>query len=133
VLAGGPPSEQLLVWDHLSHAGFMTGTYTASATSSASAATTPINPYNAYIDLVYDAAYHGHGNVALRHNLKTGSGIPVEVLAEADRKVDDGNAATGTFRGSTYGGAGGTSECWDSVGHWLAQTGQPTCGGATLL
>ena len=133
VLVNGPPSERVLVWDHLSHAGFINGTYSASFAVSGSAATTPVNPYNAYIDLVYDAAYHGIGNASLRHNLKTGGGIPVDVLAETDRKIDDGNAATGTFRGSTYGGAGGTSECWDSVGHWLAQTGQPNCGGATLL
>ena len=111
----------------------MTGTYAAGATGSVSAATTPLNGYNSFIDLVYDAAYHGNGNVALRHNLKTGSGIPVEVLTEVDRKIDDGNAATGTFRGSTYEGAGGTSECWDPFGNWLAKSGQANCGGATLL
>jgi len=133
VLVSGPPSEQVLVWDHLSHAGFINGTYSASVTVSVSVATTPLNPYNAFIDLVYDAAYHGTGNVALRHNLKTGGGIPVEVLAEADRKTDDGNAATGMFRGSTYGSAGGISECWDSLGNWLTKSGQPNCGGAMLL
>ena len=122
-----------LVWDHLSHGGFLTGTYSASATASVSDATTPINLYSSFIDLVYDAGYHGNGNVALRHNLKTGGGIPVEVLAEMDRKIDDGNAATGTFRGSTFQGAGGTTQCWDGVGNWLATSGQVNCGGATLL
>jgi hypothetical protein len=86
-----------------------------------------------FIDLVYDAGYHGSGIVSLRHNLKTGSGIPVEILAEADRKIDDSNAATGAFRGSTFQGGAGTNQCWDVVGNWLSTGGEPNCGGASLI
>jgi prepilin-type N-terminal cleavage/methylation domain-containing protein len=129
----GTPSEQLLVWDHLSHAGFITGTYSASAATSFSTATNPVNPYNVFVDLVYDASYNGTGTVVQRHNVKTGSEIPVEIVAEVDRKVDDGNAATGGFRGSQHLGGGGLAQCWDAAGSWLATSGFANCGGASLL
>jgi prepilin-type N-terminal cleavage/methylation domain-containing protein len=129
----GTPSEQLLVWDHLSHAGFITGTYSASGAASFSTATNPMNPYNIFIDLAYDANYYGIGGVGQRHNVKTGSEIPVEIVAEVDRKVDDGNAATGGFRGSQFQTGGGVSVCWDANGNWLTISGQASCGGASLL
>jgi prepilin-type N-terminal cleavage/methylation domain-containing protein len=133
--------EELLVWDHLSHAGFITGTYTAtSATAASSPATNPANPYNVLIQLVYDTNYAEGGNPVAgvsRHNVKTGSQVPVEIMAEVDRKVDDGRANTGGFRGSTYSGGGGvgasTGSCWDTDGSWRTTSGEANCGGASLL
>jgi prepilin-type N-terminal cleavage/methylation domain-containing protein len=138
-----PTPEELLVWDHLSHAGFITGTYSASAgTTAAGAGTNPANPYNVLIQLVYDGNY-AEGAIAnngiARHNVKTGSNIPVEIIAEVDRKVDDGKSNTGGFRLSTYGApaAGGVGaaapSCADSTGQWLVTQGANNCGGASLL
>jgi prepilin-type N-terminal cleavage/methylation domain-containing protein len=131
--ADGSPAERLLVWDHLSHAGFITGTYAADATASFSTATNPVNPFSVYIDLVYDADYSGHGNTAERHNIKTGSEIPVEIVSQVDSKVDDGNAATGGFRGSEFQGGGGQGQCWNPSGEWRITSRFPSCGGASLL
>ena len=127
-------AESVLVWDHLSHAGFITGTYTAVATgNSPNNTSNPSNPYNVIIELAYNDTYaDSNSPVVRRHNVKTGNQIPVEIIAEVDRKVDDGNAITGGFRGSTYNGVVSTN-CWTTAGAWLTISGQPDCGGASLL
>jgi hypothetical protein len=73
---------------------------------------------------------------AIRHNIKTGNQIPSDILAEIDRKVDDGNPVTGVFQFSVYnGGSGGTpptgATCL-SGGAWQAPS-IANCGGASLL
>jgi prepilin-type N-terminal cleavage/methylation domain-containing protein len=139
--SGTTTPEELLVWDHLSHAGFITGTYTAtSSTAASSPATNPANPYNVLIQLIYDTGYAEGTSASAgvsRHNVKTGSQVPVEIMAEVDRKVDDGRANTGGFRGSIYSGGGGigtsTGSCWDNGGNWRTTSGEANCGGASLL
>ena len=42
------------------------------------------------MDLTYDDAY-GIAGSPDKHNLKTGGQIPVAIIAEVDRKVDDGS------------------------------------------
>ena len=128
-------AESIAVWDHLSHAGFITGTYTYNATESQT--TTPTNPWNSYIQLIYDNVYADTGTATSRHNLKTGNQVPVEVIAEVDRKIDDGNALRGTMRFSAY-ADGGTApvaaNCYDTTtGVWSAGNGQANCGAAILF
>ena len=98
----------------------------------------PANPYVRYIQVIYDAVY-GTGAPAPRHNIKTGNGIPSEILAEIDRKIDDGNPVGGVFQFSTYiGGAGGTAPTGGAAGQcyvgvvWTAPT-VSNCGAASLL
>ena len=127
-------TESIAVWDHLSHAGFINGTYVFNATESAT--TTPNNPYGARLQLIYDNVYADAAPTA-RTNLKTGPQIPVNILAEIDRKIDDGNALRGTMRFSAY-AAGGTAptpaNCFDATsGEWLAGNGQTNCGAAILF
>jgi Tfp pilus assembly protein PilE len=138
------PIESILVWEHLSRAGFLTSTYTYSATESA--LTSPVNRYGVNLQIVYDGIF-GDGTTTtpspLRHNIKSGSQIPVEVLAETDRKIDDGAPFTGTFQFSTYRGNGaanpaltGPTSCINGAGPtatWAAISGQPNCGAASLL
>jgi hypothetical protein len=52
---------------------------------------------------------YGPGTGALKHNLKTGAQIPVEIVSEVDRKIDDGNPNSGTFQFSSYAGSGATA------------------------
>lgn len=138
------PIESILVWEHLSRAGFLTGTYTYGATESA--LTSPVNRYGVYQQIVNDGLY-GAGTTAtptpLRHNIKTGSQMPVEIVAEIDRKIDDGAPFTGGFQFSSYRGNGaanpamtGTNSCITGVGTtaaWATTSGQTNCGGASLL
>jgi prepilin-type N-terminal cleavage/methylation domain-containing protein len=131
--------EVIAVWDHLSHAGFINGTYVFNATEGPT--TTPNNPYGARLQLIYDKSYADEVGATERTNLKTGPQIPVAILAEIDRKIDDGNALRGTMRFSAY-AAGGIAptpaNCYETtagatLGEWKAGTGEANCGAAILF
>ena len=138
------PIESILVWEHLSRAGFLTGTYAYSATESA--LTSPYNRYGIYQRIVYDGLYGAGTTVApspLRHNIKSGSQVPVAIIAEMDRKIDDGAPNSGGFQFSSYRGNGaadpamtGPDSCIAGTGTtatWAVTSGQANCGGASLL
>ncbi len=42
------------------------------------------------------------GSNPAKHNLKTGGQVPVEIIAEVDRKIDDGKPNSGGFQFSEY-------------------------------
>jgi prepilin-type N-terminal cleavage/methylation domain-containing protein len=123
-------NENTLLWEHLSKSGFLGGTYTCAATVGPS--TTPMNPYSQYLDLVFDANYAGSSPSA-RHNLKTGGQVAPDMLGVVDRKIDDGNAFQGSFRGSVPASVD-PATCWNTTtGAWLIEGGGGNCGGAALL
>jgi prepilin-type N-terminal cleavage/methylation domain-containing protein len=140
------PNESILAWEHLTQAGFLSPTFVYSATESAQ--TSPSNSDSVFLQIVYDGVY-GSGTTAapapLRHNVKTGSQIPVHILAEADRKIDDGLPNTGAFQFSRYQGNGaaeptdgGTAapactSATTAAGIWNSTNGSTNCGGASLL
>ena len=136
--------ESIAVWEHLSKAGFINGSYTYAATESTTSA--PTNPYGRFLQMIYDNAYAVPPSAAAsaRHNLKTGNQIPSDILAEVDRKIDDGSATGGSFRFSAYaGGPGGTAptgsgSCYtpqaiDPKEAWVSNAPVPVCGGANLF
>ena len=133
ILLNGAMLESIAAWEHLSKAGFLTGSYTYNAT--VSSATNPTNAYGVFLQLIFDNAFADTGAAVARHNIKLGNQIPVGIIAELDRKIDDGNAQTGTFRFSAYteGGAAPTEANCHTAGVWLAATSEPNCGGASLL
>ena len=104
-------NENLLVWYHLSRAGFISGSYTGTTDAGATwqnptTADSPANPYGGYLMIANDNDY-GEVNAATNPvlNIKTGGLMPVSVIAEIDRKVDDGQPGTGSFRmGVSWGG-----------------------------
>ncbi|HYA20170.1 MAG TPA: prepilin-type N-terminal cleavage/methylation domain-containing protein [Burkholderiales bacterium] len=134
-------NEQTIAWEHMSHAGFLTGSFNmGTATDAVAQANTPLNSWNAYLQLIYDNNYSvvvGDPAATARHNLKTGNQVPVEVMTEVDRKVDDANPGRGTYRFSTYVGAGTAptaATCADLTnGVWLTTSGQTNCGASTLF
>jgi prepilin-type N-terminal cleavage/methylation domain-containing protein len=135
-------SEGVLAWEHLSKAGFINGSYTYDAAGPTDASN-PKNPYAGYMQIVFDGVY-GTGTAAAqltgkRHNLKTGPQIPVEIVAELDRKVDDGTPYTGSFQFSTYDGKTGTApspgNCIDTTATpntWNIKGANSNCGGTSL-
>jgi prepilin-type N-terminal cleavage/methylation domain-containing protein len=140
VVGGDAIDEYIAVWDHLSKAGFINGSYSYAALPE-TPASAPTSPYGRYLQVVYDNVY-GAGAGAPRHNIKTGNQIPSEILAEIDRKVDDGNPVSGVFQFSTYSGGTGASAgtaptggaagtCYNGTA-WTAPT-VTNCGGASLL
>lgn len=130
-LTNGTNAESILAWEHLSKAGFINGSYVYGDTDIDT--TTPKNPYAGYLQLVYDNVYGATGN-STRHNLKTGKQVPVNILAEVDRKIDDGNPYGGAFQFSTYAGpvvancvVVGPPSSWNVAGE------ENNCGGASIF
>ena len=134
--AGATIDEHIAAWDHLSHAGFINGSYSY-AVSPESTATAPTNPYSRYLRIIYDNVYNTAAQ-ANRHNLKTGNQIPSDLLAEIDRKIDDGNPIGGTFQFSIYNGGGGggvapaAATCVSGTA-WATTTIDTNCGGTSLF
>jgi len=140
------PNESILAWEHLTQSGFLSPTFVYSATESA--LTSPSNSSGVFLQIVYDGIY-GAGTTgapgSLRHNIKTGSQIPVQILAEADRKIDDGLPNTGGFQFSRYQGNGAAAptdgataapactSATTAAGVWNSTNGSTNCGGASLL
>ena len=124
--------EFILAWEHLSRAGFITGSYVCTGNTVVSSSSVPTNPYGQYLQLIFDGIYAGSGGMS-QHNLKTGGQVPSYILGEADRKVDDGNSLLGSFRGSTFTTGDPTDPaCWDSsTGAWSA--GTANCSAARLF
>jgi prepilin-type N-terminal cleavage/methylation domain-containing protein len=133
---GGGTHEELLVWNHLSAAGFLNGSFTFTTGDAAPTdVNSPKNPYSVYMELGYDNNY-GTGTPPNKHNVKTGGQIPVEILAEVDRKVDDGNPYSGSFQFSIYSPAGSTApsvvSCVSGT-NWNIMSGDTNCGAASLF
>ena len=124
--------ESIASWSHLSKAGFITGNYDYNATESPT--TTPSNPYGSRIQLIYDNVYRDAAadTGTARHNLKTGANIPSDIMAEVDRKVDDGVGNAGALRHSTYGASGTFAQCTTNNA-WNSQTPFTNCGAASLF
>ncbi len=125
--------EYVSVWTHLSKAGFIAGNYSYAAGDPISAANTPTNLYGSPIQLIYDNSYSGETGTP-RHNLKTGSHLPSNLLAELDRKLDDGRVLSGNFRYSTFNSAAPIASCALAGSDiWNATAPEANCGGVSLL
>jgi type II secretory pathway pseudopilin PulG len=141
---GNQVHEDLLLWTHLSSSGFLKGDYRMSDGESVAAdSNSPKNPYSIYQQVVFDGVYGLSSGGIPRHNLKTGGQIPVNVLMELDRKVDDGKPYRGALQFSAYQGngsasptEGGPTACTtalDVYAEWNLQSGNMNCGAATLF
>ncbi|MFN0318314.1 MAG: prepilin-type N-terminal cleavage/methylation domain-containing protein, partial [Burkholderiales bacterium] len=106
VAATPTPLEDVHSWHHLNAAGFLNGSFVSGASAvGPTDQTSPKNPYGTLLELVYDNVYDMNGTGgAAKHNLKTGSQVPIEIIAEVDRKIDDGLPGQGSFQFSLYQG-----------------------------
>jgi prepilin-type N-terminal cleavage/methylation domain-containing protein len=144
VITGNEAHEELLVWSHLSASGFLKGEYAMSPGEAQPADTNaPKNAYSVYLQIVLDGNYGFAGSGSQRHNLKTGGQIPVAVLMELDRKVDDARPYKGTIQFSAYSanavtapeatGANGCTTASSIGADWNLVSGTANCGAALLL
>lgn len=97
------PSERAMVWMHLQSAGYITGGYDDPLATVANAdeygcpvTVCPDNGFGSGMNLNFGSMRQAGGPNA--HELITGRGIPVEVIAELDRKVDDGTPDSGAMQ-----------------------------------
>ena len=132
------PDEPQIAWEHLSKAGFITGSYTYTVAGAGPLpSNTPTNPMGLLVQLIFDGAYQD-GAAATgsnRHNIKTGAGIPSNILAEVDLKIDDGSGMGGQFRFSTFNGVDNTGgTCMNTTnGAWKSASPNANCGAASLF
>lgn len=135
--ASPPGDEYILAWEHLTKSGFMQGSYTCS--SPESPATTPTSAFAVLLNVAWDTSYAAPAPPTARHNLKTGNQVPSDILAEIDRKIDDGNATSGSFRFSDYDGGSspptGPGSCYEAAAPniWNAKAPAANCGATYLL
>jgi hypothetical protein len=121
-------SEHTLAWEHLSRAGYLTAAYTCALAPGKT--TSPVNRYEQPLEIVFDSSYAGSAKP--RHNLKTGLRLTPQLLAEADRKIDDGIATTGEFRGALNASVT-PAECYSAEGVWNVDNPGNNCMGASLF
>lgn len=134
--AADSTAERAQIWVHLEAAGYITGGYNGAAIANAdeygcSVTTCPDNGFGTGM-----LVQHGNENqisandgTADAHELVTGRGIPVDVLAELDRKVDDGASTTGLMQvgdGGTGWTAGESAACINGTAYQL-QTPSDNC------
>jgi len=109
--------ERALVWSHLQAAGYITGSYpdpsTATVTAGRYDCPTTSCPDNGFGQgMVIDRGtlqQSATSSTAPAHELLTGRAIPSDVLAELDRKIDDGTPGAGSMQLGTSGGGWGTT------------------------
>ncbi|WP_338849179.1 prepilin-type N-terminal cleavage/methylation domain-containing protein [Massilia sp. W12] len=125
-------------WTQLTSAGFINCSVCTSVVA-ATSATSPTNVYGGWSQIISDAVYLDAGTSVAVNNLKSGGNIPVSVIAEVDRKIDDGAPNTGIFRFSVSAqptaptAAGAAPACANTTGVWNASATQLNCGGTSLL
>lgn len=92
-------NDRGLFWLHLAAAGFLTGNYDGKAQANnlnCPSDRCATNTYGAPMMFSYGTFADGTNRQA--NELRTGRSIPVDVLAELDRKIDDGLPRTGNFQ-----------------------------------
>jgi prepilin-type N-terminal cleavage/methylation domain-containing protein len=141
-VAAGASDEPVFAWHHLTNAGFISCSQCSAESGApliATAANSPVNANGGVMAITFDNLYNnaalGTGNNV--NNLKSGNQIPSNLLAEVDRKIDDGNPRTGALRFSTFtasGGAPAPATCAAlNTDVWLVQTPDANCGAANLF
>jgi prepilin-type N-terminal cleavage/methylation domain-containing protein len=140
---GNQAHEDILVWTHLASSGLLKAElYMSDGASASNEHNTFKNPYSAYMQIAFDGVYGVGGSATPHHTLKTGPQVPVEVLAELDRKTDDGRPYHGAVQFSPFAANGaaqpgeGDPHCTTAAaadGEWNLVAGSSNCGAAVLL
>jgi len=124
-------AERGLFWQHLSSAGFITGSYDGAAAANnltCTSTTCASNAFNGAMMYSWGASASGMtGSNA--HELRIGGSIPVGIVAEIDRKIDDGVPDTGTFQLDSGRNIATCRSGSGSASTYNITSGQQDCGG----
>jgi len=145
-VSGNDYTEALALWEHLSKSRFIQGSYVGGESQPSSDDTNlaPRNAFNGFLMLYRSSDYavpNASTSPSEQLNLILGAGIPVNVLAELDRKIDDGLPSSGVLRHAvTTGGTFGTisqssADCVDTSETpmiWDIETNQQLCNAVYL-
>lgn len=121
-----------LVTNNLSAAGFYSGPFNTVETNAAP--TTQNSPANPWGGPMFVAFYNNYNAAGVRsgtnsNGIYTGRSIPSTVMAEIDRKIDDGNPQTGSFRDAYPRLLVAT--CVNGA-NWVINNGDADCAGVSL-
>ncbi len=123
-----------LVFNHLSAAGLYSGQFADSEVNAQPSTTrNPTNPFGGPIFIGYTGAYgdlltSGVPAVTL---ISTGANVPASILAQIDRKIDDGKPLTGSFRSGWP--HQNQALCIDRASNTWRVDGRDNCAGALLF
>ena len=143
-LDGSPVwTEALALWEHLSKSGFIQGNYVGgtAAPNQDDTNIAPRNAFNGFLMLFQSSDYSDPGTASVKLNLVLGAGIPVNVVSELDRKIDDGLPETGVIRhalttGGTFGAISlSNTDCVDTSVTppiWNIAANQSSCNAVYL-
>ncbi len=120
-----------LVTNQLSSAGFYAGAYnTAEVNSAPTAQNAPANPWGGPMFVAYWNQYNAVGPRPAKTGVYTGRSIPSTIMAEIDRKIDDGTPQTGSFRSAW---PTRTSASCVSGNAWVINNGGSDCAGVQFF
>ena len=102
--SGSNWEELNAVWEHLSKAEFIKGSYQGDTSSAPTAGNQNVSPNNVYGSPVIMAFHDGYtdtGTPADRLLRHSGGNTPVDIVRELDVKLDDGQPETGAVRNAS--------------------------------
>lgn len=128
-------NESTIAWVHLVRSGFISGNFAGDCGVAPDAANSPTNAYGGVVQIIFDNLFSGApaAPAGSAHNIRTGALIPVGIISEIDRKLDDGFPNTGIFRFSTAAPSDGTCIAAGTPTTWNNEGGSTNCGGAYLF
>lgn len=137
--------EGLALWEQLSKSGFIQGNYIggSAAPTQDDVNLAPRNAFNGFLMLFSSSDYDDtSGSPSEKLNLVLGAGIPVNVIAELDRKIDDGLPLSGVLRHALTTNAGkfgkvsqSSADCVDTAPNpqiWDIAKNQQNCNAVYL-
>lgn len=121
-----------LVTNNLSASNFYSGPFNTAETNAAPNSTNALaNPWGGAMFIAYWNQFNvaGARSTSSVNGVYTGGSVPSTVLAEIDRKIDDGNSGTGSFRAAWPRVT--TASCSTAAG-WVIVGGNSNCAGVSL-
>ena len=92
-------SEPIALWEQLSKAGFIQGSFVGDVATAEPDTTNNLAPQNAFNQIISIGRTNDYqGTAAVRLNVVVGRGVPVNIMRELDVKMDDGVPNTGVMR-----------------------------------
>ena len=106
-----PYDEPVALWEQLSKAGFIQGSFVGAASGTEPDTDNNLAPQNAFNQIISIGRtddYRGNNGV-VRLNVVVGRGVPASIMRELDVKLDDGLPDTGILRGTVFHGTSGVT------------------------